>query len=77
MKKGTGNKILADDIYRIKPRIFHCGHFHSGNHQFQEHDGIWMSNVSFVNEKYRPANPILNYEYDLEKRIVYYSKDEN
>ena len=77
MKAGTGNKILADEIYRIKPRIFHCGHFHSGNHEFQEHEGIWMSNVSFVNEQYRPSNPILNYEYDLEKRIVYYRKDEN
>lgn len=70
-QKGTGSPILADAICRIKPKIFHCGHFHSGNHEFAEHDGIWMANVSLVNEQYMPVNGILRYEYDsLTKEVT-------
>ena len=70
-QKGTGNPILTEALYLVRPRIFHCGHFHSGNHEFAEHDGIWMANVSLVNEQYVPVNGILRYNYDsLTKEVT-------
>jgi Icc-related predicted phosphoesterase len=66
----TGNEILPKHIERIKPIIYHCGHFHSGAHTFEEHDGIMMSNVSFVNERYEPTHPFLEYDFDEETKKV-------
>lgn len=60
----TGNKILSAHIERIKPRVFLSGHYHTGNHDFEEHDGTWMANVSYVNEGYWSTYPILSFEYD-------------
>lgn len=74
-QKGTGSPILAEAIYRVKPRIFHCGHFHSGNHEFAEHDGIWMANVSLVNEQYIPVNKVLEYYFDLDTKTVIYGEN--
>lgn len=66
----TGNRILANHIERVKPLIFHSGHFHSGNHMFEEHNGTMLANVSFVNEEYEPFYPFLEYEYDEETRTI-------
>lgn len=76
-QKGTGSPILAEAIYRIKPSIFHCGHFHSGNHNFEEHDGIWMANVSLVNERYLPVNKVLEYQFDITTKTVIYDGENN
>lgn len=66
----TGNRILAKHINRIKPKIFLSGHFHSGNHNFECVDDVWMANVSLVNESYAPVNKILKINYDEENRRV-------
>jgi hypothetical protein len=50
------------------PKLFVCGHFHSGNHDLIEDDGILMSNVSYINEDYEPYWPILELKYDEENR---------
>lgn len=66
----TGSRILAKHVKRAKPKIFLSGHFHSGNHKFEEVDGTYMANVSLVNEWYEPVNPILKIEYDGENRKI-------
>ena len=66
----TGNKILAKYIAEKRPQMFLSGHFHSGNHNFEEIDGTYMANVSFVNEAYEPINKCLHIEYDLKERKV-------
>ena len=69
---GSGNPILARHIERIKPLILHTGHFHSGNKNFEERDGIWMANVSYINENYIPSNPVLSYNFDEEtKKVIF------
>ena len=49
-----------------KPKMFFSGHFHSGNHKVEKIEDIWMANVSIVNERYNPVNPILCVDYDPE-----------
>lgn len=67
----AGNAILADHIWRIKPKIFHSGHMHSGNHNFILKGGVWMANVSYVDEDITPTNKILSYEFDaIVKNVV-------
>jgi Icc-related predicted phosphoesterase len=69
---GSGNKILSKHIERIKPYILHTGHFHSGNKLFEERNGTWMANVSYINEDYIPSNAVLSYNFDEEtKKVVY------
>lgn len=71
-KIGSGNEILAQHIYRIKPYILHTGHFHSGNKVFECRDDMWCANVSVVNESYTISNDILTYVFDEEtKKVVY------
>lgn len=71
-QEGSGNKILSQHIERIKPYILHTGHFHSGNKTFEERNGIWMANVSYINEDYTPAYDVLTYVFDEEtKKVVY------
>ena len=67
-KSGTGNKVLYNHILRVHPKLFVCGHFHSGNHNLQSVDGIYMANVSYINEDYEPFWDILELNYDEEKR---------
>lgn len=70
-QSGTGNPLMTETLRRVRPYIFHCGHFHSGNHEFAEHEGIWMSNVSLVNERYEPVNPLLCYSFDpVTKKVI-------
>ena len=69
-KSGTGNRILYSHIVRVHPKLFVCGHFHSGNHELQNVDGIYMANVSYINEDYEPYWPVLSLEYDEENRII-------
>lgn len=59
----SGNDILSEVIKDIKPKIFHSGHIHSGNHKFHEKDGTWMANVSYVNDNIEPNYKILKYEF--------------
>lgn len=66
----TGNKVLAKHVKRVKPKMFFSGHFHSGRHDFEEIDGTYMANVSFVDEKYKPYGNVLIIEYDGEKREI-------
>ena len=71
-REGSGNPILARHIERIKPLILHTGHFHSGNKLFEERNGTWMANVSYINEDYIPSNAVLSYNFDEEtKKVVY------
>lgn len=66
----AGNSILAEHIWRIKPKIFHSGHMHSGNHNFILKGGVWLANVSLVNEDLEPVNNILEYEFNEEEKVV-------
>lgn len=67
-QSGTGNKLLYSQIKRVNPKLFVCGHFHSGNHELVEDDGILMSNVSYINEEYDPYWSVLELTYDEENR---------
>lgn len=67
----TGNKVLAKHIERIKPKVFVSGHFHSGNHNFENINGTWMGNVSYVNEQYTPANLPTVIPYNEETRTFF------
>lgn len=60
--KEAGNNILAKRVLEIKPKYVFSGHIHSGNHVFEEYEGIMMANVSHVDEYYNPVNPILTFE---------------
>lgn len=64
----TGNKVLAKHIPRIHPKLFVSGHFHSGNHDFENIDGTWMGNVSYVDEQYIRAHEPKKIIYDEENR---------
>lgn len=72
----TGNKVLPMHIERVKPKVFLSGHFHSGNHEFKNYDGIWMANVSYVNEAYQPVNPLLVFDFDPKTKEVTYGKND-
>lgn len=65
-----GSRELAACIERVKPLLFVSGHFHSGNHKFEKIDNTWMANVSYVNERYSPVNPILSMDYDENKHDI-------
>lgn len=52
--KEAGNEILAERILEVKPKYVFSGHIHSGNHKFEEYEGIKMANVAYVNEYYEP-----------------------
>lgn len=52
--KQAGNEILSKRILEIKPKYVFSGHIHSGNHNFEEYEGIKMANVAYVNEYYEP-----------------------
>lgn len=66
----TGNKVLAKHLERIKPKLFFSGHFHSGNHNFEEVNGTWMANVSLMDEMYSPTNKILSFLFDATNKSV-------
>ena len=71
--KGTdaGNKILSKYVTERKPKFFFSGHIHSGNHNFEKIGDTYMANVSYINEKYQPAFPILEFELDrITKELV-------
>lgn len=72
---GTGNRVLYDHILRVHPKLFVCGHFHSGNHDFQKIDSIYMANVSYINEAYDPYWPILLINYNEETRQIINSEN--
>ena len=67
----TGNGILARHIERIQPKLFVSGHFHSGNHEVQKIGDTYAANVSYVNEGYEPAYPVLEIPYDEETRTFF------
>jgi len=50
----TGNPLLSKVIERVKPKMFICGHFHSGNHEWSKIGDTLCANVSYVNEEYEP-----------------------
>ena len=75
-RKGTGNNVLYDHILRVNPKLFVCGHFHSGNHEFKNIDGIYMANVSYIDENYEPFWPVLSIDYDEENRIIIEKKED-
>ena len=70
VQKGTGNRVLYNHILRVHPKLFVCGHFHSGNHSFQNIEGIYMANVSYIDERYEPFWPVLSVDYDEETRTI-------
>lgn len=55
--KNAGNPVLAEAIFRVKPkRLFH-GHIHSAPRENQYGD-LLMSNVSIKDEKYQSVFPV-------------------
>lgn len=50
--KDAGNFELAQAIKEHKPKYVFCGHIHSGQKGLQTIDGIKMTNVSILNERY-------------------------
>lgn len=50
--ESLGNKPLADKLKNINYKLTVCGHFHSGDHIYNEEFKI--ANVSYVNESYQP-----------------------
>ena len=50
--ESLGNKPLADKLSKINYKLVVCGHFHSGDHNYNEQFKI--ANVSYVNESYQP-----------------------
>lgn len=81
--RGTnaGNVILANEIMEKKPRFVFCGHIHSGNHNLEQVDNIWMANVSYVDERYEPYYPnemgILKIKLDLNAKELIKNNMEN
>ena len=75
----AGNPLLDQLIKQKKPKVFLCGHIHSGNHEMEMVDGTAMANVSYIDEDYRPANPLLRLMYDDETRTIIHGTilDEN
>ena len=65
MPKGreAGNEILAKRLLEIKPKYVFGGHIHSGNHKYEEYEGMMMANVSLVNERYMPVNDVLTFGF--------------
>lgn len=68
--ENAGNKVLAEAIKEKKPKIALCGHIHSGNHEFENVDGVWMANVSYVNEYYFPSHEILKFQLNPETKEI-------
>lgn len=68
----ASNIQLGFAIQNKKPRIALHGHIHSSRHEFKDYDGIWMSCVSYVNERYDVFYPILEFEYDPVTKEVKY-----
>lgn len=60
--KEAGNEILSKYILEKKPKYVFSGHIHSGNHKFEEFNGIKMANVSHVDETYSPVYSVLTFE---------------
>lgn len=60
--KEAGNEILAKYVLEKKPKYVFSGHIHSGNHKFEEYEGIKMANVSHVDESYTPVYGVLTFE---------------
>ena len=58
----AGNPVLDEIILEKKPKYVFSGHIHSGNHNYEEVEGIMMANVSYIDEHYKPAYPILEFE---------------
>ena len=67
----AGNALLDELIDAKKPKVFVSGHIHSGNHEFANVDGVWMGNVSLINERYYPTYDVLyiNYNPDVHEVV--------
>lgn len=54
-----GSKELTDALLNIRtqnrPKLWVCGHIHTGEHMLTEFDGISVANVSIKNESYKQA----------------------
>lgn len=66
----TGNPLLAKHIERVNPKLFFCGHFHSGNHTISKIGETLCANVSYVNEDYDPFWNVLSIYYDEETQKI-------
>lgn len=66
----SGNQFLPKHIERVKPKLFVCGHFHSGNHELNKIGETLCANVSYVNEDYDPFWDILSIYYNEESRKI-------
>jgi Icc-related predicted phosphoesterase len=59
--KQAGNEILAKRLLEVKPKHVFAGHIHSGNHKYEEYEGMLMANVALVDESYDPVNNVLTF----------------
>lgn len=62
--ENVGNKVLANVIKAQKPKYFFSGHIHTGNHDFENIDGIKMANVSLLNEQYLRTYDVLSFDFE-------------
>lgn len=62
--KHLGSSSLTKAIRRIKPTYLLCGHIHSGDHNECLIGKTRCYNVSYVNESYMPAYPVLEFEVE-------------
>lgn len=66
----AGNSILSKYIIEKKPKFFFSGHIHSGNHTFEKIGDTYMANVSYINESYRPAYSVLEFEINRNTKEI-------
>ena len=66
-----GCEDLKAAIETIRPLIHLCGHIHEG-YGVVEKDGIWYSNGSICDDRYRPNNLPIEFSIDTEKNEIIY-----
>jgi Icc-related predicted phosphoesterase len=52
---------LLAALDRVRPEILVCGHIHGG-HGYDKHDRTHIFHCSYVDELYRPVNPVTVFE---------------
>lgn len=63
--ENVGSPSMLDKIIEIKPKLYVCGHIHSG-YGVRKFDETFMVNASYVDEKYKPSNKPIVFDYNKE-----------
>lgn len=62
VKEHLGSTGLVSMLERVNPKYLLCGHIHSGDHKEHLIGKTKCYNVSYLNERYEPAYPVLEFE---------------